>query len=114
LLIIKGDANNSLIVLNPSAAAFPLSGLSMGSDNTMLDGARWRIDRLANGTCVTLWKEKQRQELPKAVQCQVVGQRLQLKKDQIFWQGTFQIYYEGSLVGTCEDYQQPCSVTITP
>jgi len=114
LLIVKGDADGSLIVLNPTAAAFPLSGLSLGNDTAMLDGARWQIDQLTNGTCVTVWKEKQRQQLPKAVQCQIVGQRLQLKKDEIFWKGTFQVYYEGSLVSTCEDYQQPCSVTITP
>jgi len=114
LLLVKGDAGNSLIVLNPAAAAFPLSGLSLGNDQTTLDGARWQIDKLADGTCVTLWKEKQRQQLPQAVQCQIVGQRLQLKKDQVFWQHTFQIYYEGNLVGTCEASQQPCSVTITP
>ncbi len=112
--MVKGDAGNSLILLNPTTAPFPLSKLSLGNDSNTLDGAQWQIDTLANGACVTVWKDKQRQQLPKAVQCQIVGERLQLKKDELFWQDTFQVYYEGSLVGTCEDNQQPCSVTITP
>ena len=114
LLIAKGDADGSLIVLNQTAADFPLSGLSLGNDNSMLDGARWQIEMLASGLCVTAWKAKQRQQLPDDMLCPIAGERLQLKKDDVFWNHTFRIYYQENQVGTCEEGERQCPVTIAP
>jgi serine/threonine protein kinase len=114
LLIVKGGTDDSLIMVNQTATGFPLSELSLGNDKNLFDGARWQIESLANGACVTVWKEKQRQQLPKDIQCQIVGERLELKKDKVFWTDTFQVYYQGSQVGTCADNQKQCLLTIAP
>jgi len=112
LLIVRGGDGNSLIVVNLTTDAFPLSQLRLGSSKSVLTGAAWGVTNLESGECVGAWKAGEAHEPPQSVNCELVGQRLERKKKDMFGGVTFVVYYAGEQVGICSQDRQQCSITI--
>ena len=112
LLIVRGGDGNSVVVVNLTNNGFPLSQLRLGSSNSVLSGAAWGVTNLESGECVGAWKAGEGQEPPQGVNCDLVGQRLERKKKDLFGGETIVVYYAGERVGTCS--QARCSIAIRP
>ncbi|HEU0294589.1 MAG TPA: protein kinase [Anaerolineales bacterium] len=113
LLIVRGQDGNSLIVVNLSAAPFPLSLLQLGNGNAALRGSAWGVDNLENKACVGAWKAGENREPPGGIACDMAG-ALELKKKDLFGGDTFVVFYAGKQVGTCTQNQLQCSISILP
>lgn len=113
LLIAKGGnkGEDSLFVVNLTTEAFPLASLRLGDDKGAINGVDWGIDRLENGACVTVWKNKGKPQPPE-VTCPEAGERLTRGGKEVFWKETFDVYYSKELMGTCKKNQQECSISI--
>lgn len=110
LLIVRGRDGNSVVVVNMTANEFPLSQLRLSSNDSVLTGAAWGVTNLENGQCVGAWKAGESHEAPQGVNCELVGQRLERKKKDLFGGETIVVSYAGKQVGTCS--QDRCSITI--
>ena len=112
LLIARGGDGNSVVVVNLTAKEFPLSQLRLGSNSSVLAGSAWGVTNLESGQCVGAWKAGEAHEPPQGVNCELVGQRLERKKKDLFGGETLVVFYAGEQVGTCS--QERCSITIRP
>ncbi len=112
LLIVRGADGNSVVVVNLTANEFPLSQLRLDSNNSVLTGAAWGVENLEKWACVGAWKAGEAQEPPYGVNCELVGQRLERKKKDLFGGETIAVFYAGEQVGMCSQDQQQCSITI--
>ena len=109
-LLIATRSDDSLFVVNESAAGFPLGPLRLGDGHGAINGTDWGIDTLANGDCVTAWQDSGNPKPPAGVKCTQVGSLTRSKPDR-FWSSSFEVYYLGNPVRTCKPGQ--CSVNIT-
>ena len=114
LLIVRAGDGNSLIVLNQTADVFPLSRLRLGNGKDSLSGATWGVDNLAGGACVGAWKAGEDREPPGGLRCQLVGERLELKKKDLLGGESFDVYYDGEQVGECDKNQTHCAIKFSP
>jgi len=112
LLIVRGADGNSVVVVNLTANEFPLSQLRLDSNNSVLTGAAWGVENLEKWACVGAWKAGEVREPPYGVNCELVGQRLERKKKDLFGGETIAVFYAGEQVGMCSQDQQQCSITI--
>jgi hypothetical protein len=111
-LLIATRGEDSLFVVNQTAAAFPLAPLSLGNDEGAIDGVEWGIEVLESGECVTVWKDAGNPEPPEGLECERVGERLVRGGRDIFWKGAFNVDYDGQRIGTCAAKPKECSVSI--
>jgi serine/threonine protein kinase len=114
LLIVRASDGNSLVVVNQSANVFPLSLLQLGKGGGALSGAAWGVDLLARGACVGAWKSGEALNVPGGVNCQMAGNRLELKKKDLFGGESFLVYYDGKQVGSCGKNQDQCLIRFVP
>jgi len=114
LLIIKGKDENSLTLVTQSTTAFPLGLLRLGNGQGAIQSTEWGVDRLASGECVSAWKDNQDRDLPKGLNCKVVGERLVREGKDRFWKETFEIFYNDVRIGTCEKDQTECPISLSP
>jgi hypothetical protein len=114
LLIVRGGDGNSLVVINLTKNAFPLSLLQLGNGKDAIRGSAWGLDNLAGGACVGAWKAGEDREPPRGFDCQLVGSRLERKKKDLFSGETFVVFFAGEQVGICYKDQEQCSIMILP
>jgi hypothetical protein len=112
--MVKGQDEESLIVVNRTTTAFLLAPLRLRDGQGAIHGTAWEVDRLESGACVTIWKNAGDRDLPEGLTCNVVGERLVREGKHRFWRDTFDVYYNEERVGTCEKAQQECSIHISP
>lgn len=111
-LLVAKRGDESLFVVNRSAAPFPLARLSLGNDKGGVNGADWGIEMLDSGACVAIWKDDGDPKPPEGVACRETGQRLMRGKGSRFWRSAFNIFYGGNLIGICQKEQKQCFVSI--
>ena len=114
LLIIRAGDGNSLAVVNLTADVFPISLLRLGNGGDSLSGTAWGLDNLADGDCVGAWKAGENRVPPGGFSCQLVGNRLELKKKALFGGESFVVYYDGKQVGDCDKNQNQCLIRFSP
>lgn len=104
----------SLVVRFEGPGAFPLEDMQLFRDEKLiLDGEEWDVERLNRGDCVVVWNEKEDRELPEALECNYTGKPIEVKKKEIFWLNTFEIYYFGERMGVCEPNRDYCLIEIS-
>jgi serine/threonine protein kinase len=117
LLIVKGQGNESVIVINQTGNAFSLDLLRLGNDEGGLNGTEWGVTNLESGSCVGVWKEKgknERNKLPDGLNCQLVGNLLVRDKKDWFVENSFVVSYNEQQVGSCDRNLRQCVVQISP
>ena len=117
LLIVRGQGNDSVIVVNQSVSAFPLELLSLGDDKQGIDGPEWGVVNLESGACVGIWKEKEgnaRYRLPEGLNCGLVGNLLLRDRRGWFGEKLFVVNFDRVQFGGCEKNPGQCLVTIAP
>lgn len=112
-LLLVGDKDNSLFVVNLGEIALPLQYLHLSGGKHNLTGSEWGVESLAPGQCVSVWKSEGRPAAPEGIECELVGERLERKGPEKFWDKAFQVYYQGLLVGQCSGKSQPCMLRFT-
>jgi serine/threonine protein kinase len=111
-LQIVGHREDSLFIVNQTALDFPLPPLRVGDGEGALYGAEWGILDLAQGQCVSAWKEGGKPKAPKGLKCDEVGEKVTRDGPSRFWDEPFKLYYAGELVGTCEASPDNCTISI--
>jgi len=114
LLIVRAGDGNSIVVVNQSANAFPLSLLRLQSGKNVLAGTDWGVPNLEKGACVGAWKMGAMHNLPGGLICQLVGHQLERKKKDWLGAETFSVFYSGKQISTCSRDQIQCSIRILP
>jgi hypothetical protein len=113
LLIVRASDGNSLIVVNLTANAFPLSLLKLGSGKDALAGSAWGVDYLAGRACVGAWKAGEAHRVSSSLDCTLVGE-LERKKKDVFGGEAMAVYYDGEKVGTCDKNESECLLQFSP
>jgi hypothetical protein len=111
-LHIAKRGEESLFVLNLSPRDFALSLLQLGDGAGQVSGVDWGEPTLGERECVTVWEDDRDARPPDGVLCKPIGEQLTRDKGDRFWSSTFGIYYDGSLVGTCDKERKHCFVHI--
>jgi serine/threonine-protein kinase len=112
LLITRGD-QDSLFVINQTAAAFPLTLLRLSNDQGTVNGTDWSIEMLENGACIVALKDgADIRRIEGKLTCDRVGEPLIHDKSHPFWKETFYIYYGEDPVGVCDKDRKECSVSV--
>jgi serine/threonine protein kinase len=107
LRLIKSK-DDSLILLNEGELDFPLAWLQLGNTPSKITGEEWGVELLRPGECVAAWKNPLKNELPKGVDCLVVGTSLERSGKVRFWTDSFNIYYQDEFIGACTENQDEC------
>ena len=110
LLHIAKRGDESLFVLNLSPRNLALAPLQLGDGAGQVKGTDWGKLALGNGECAAVWKDDGDPRPPDRVECEPIGERLTRAKEDRFWKATFDIYYDGSLIGTCKKERKNCFV----
>ena len=113
LLIVRASDGNSLIVVNLTANAFPLSLLKLGNGKDALAGSAWGVDYLAGRACVGAWKAGEAHRVSSSLDCTLVGE-LERKKKDVFGGEAMAVYYDGEKVGTCDKDESECLLQFPP
>jgi len=117
LLIIRGQDNDSVIVVNQSKNAFPLELMSLGDAKKGVSGKEWGVKNLENGACVGVWKESRgnaKHKLPTGVGCDLVGKQLVRDKKDWFGEKAIVVNFDDVQFGVCDKDQKQCQITIAP
>jgi serine/threonine protein kinase len=117
LNIVKGQGNESVIVINQAGNVFPLGLLRLGDDQGGISGAEWGVTNLESGSCVGVWKDtegRSKYRLPEGLNCQLVGNLLLRDKRTWFGEKPFVVFYDGEQIGMCETNRRQCTIEILP
>lgn len=117
LLIVRGQGNDSVIVVNQSESPFPLELLHLGNDKQGINGTEWEVVNLESGACVGVWKETEgnaKNKLPEGLNCQLVGNLLLRDRRDWFGEKLFAVEYAGDEIGNCARNQESCRISIEP
>lgn len=109
-IAMRGE--ESLFVVNLSDQPLPLAPLQLGDGPGAVGGTEWGLASLEGGTCVAIWQDSGNPQPPDGMTCSLIGERLTRAGSVRFWKATFNIYYDGALVGTCQISQRECLITI--
>lgn len=100
--------SSSLAVLNNSGQHLNLFGLSMTDGTTTLDMTAWRtgastasLGAFPTGGCLQVWEYGFPRQ-PKPPGCDVRHSWITVPPGDGFWVNTFEVYYKGQLLATCE------------
>jgi hypothetical protein len=75
----------------------------------------WGVTNLESGSCVGVWKEKEKNErnmLPEGLNCRIVGNLLVRDKKDWFGERPFVVFYNEEQVGSCDKHRSQCAITI--
>lgn len=111
-LLLVANGQESLFVVNQSDDLFPLEALQLGRGRGAVEGAEWEVESLAPGSCVTVWRDAGNPRPPN-VECEQVGEQLERRGAERFWQRDFSVFYEDVEVTVCEGDGR-CVVEIAP
>jgi serine/threonine protein kinase len=111
LLIVK-QGEEGIWIINQTDAPFQLAKLHLVNDKTSIEGSIWSIDQLQPNDCTTAWKDKGDPKLPDGITCNIVGEPVTFSKKDVFWNGEFQVSYDGELVGRCDKEMTQCLVHV--
>lgn len=111
-LLIAKRGEDSLFVVNLTAADFPLAPLWLGDGKDIVEGEDWGVSTLETNDCVTVWKDHGNPQPPEGLTCHQVGESLTRGTKKLFWKEAFDVYYDEELVGTCRKDQEECSIRI--
>jgi serine/threonine-protein kinase len=100
LLRIATNGDDSFYLINVGSSAVPLSGFQFDDGRRSFEGSSWGIPLLAHGECVSIWKDKGHPGAP-AVDCNEVGNRVEVKANETFWKDEFSISFQDIVVTTC-------------
>ncbi|MCB0164772.1 MAG: serine/threonine protein kinase [Anaerolineae bacterium] len=109
-LLLAKHKGDSLFLVNQSDRPFPLGPLQMASSDRLLNFSDVGLATLASGECISAWKDKGKPKAPD-VTCNEVG-RVSVGNKNRFWEKSFEIYYGGQRLNTCEEKQDRCQVSI--
>jgi serine/threonine protein kinase len=112
-LLFVGNKDDNLFVVNQGERKFPLAPLEFRNKVGVFSGEEWEVDFLEPGECVTLWKKEGKPKAPKDIECDQVGQRLELSASDKFWSERFEVYYQGKKIGSCETKKMVCGIQAT-
>ena len=99
-----------MFVVNRGKTGVSLEKLRLASKKAEVQGVEWGHSVLQPGECVALWSDKQDAKAPEDLQCQAVGQRLELAAPDRFWKEDFGVYYDGEKVGDCKKKPKQCEI----
>lgn len=103
---------DGLVIYNEGPDNFVLGPLQIGSGSQQIVGADWGTKQLDAGQCVVAASGNKKFKLPKSVKCNPV--ETLSGQDGGAWSDTFEVYYNGEQVGTCQEgSDSPCTVEIT-
>ena len=102
------------MIANLSVATLPVTLLALGDGDRVLNSEEWEIQVLKNSVCVGVWKDGGNPGAPD-IACTQVGSRLIGNGQKRFWRDSFNVYFNGVLVKTCEkkEIESGCIVTFT-
>ncbi len=104
-LLFRMRGRDSLFVINIGETAIPLTQLHLGN----IDGNEWGIAALGARECVTVWNNpNDTDKAPENVECIWVGESLERKGRERFWNGEFTVYFDGGEAGICDG--DPCEL----
>jgi hypothetical protein len=109
-LLIAG--NDSLFVVNQGPGDLILAPLQLGNTPTKVFGEEWGVDRLLPGQCVAVWKDYGKSKAPKGLDCEELGEHLERPGKNHFWTESFNVYYQGEFVDSCQKKAPVCEVQI--
>lgn len=112
LLVFK-YRDQSVVFRFEGPGVLPLKPLQLVKDRKILvDGERWEVNRLQRGDCVVVWRDKGDPDLPEDLECDYQGRPVERDRKNLFWLDSFDVYYEGDKVGTCEPNRDYCLIKI--
>jgi serine/threonine protein kinase len=111
-LLIVGNKDDSLFVVNEGEDRFPLVPLEFKNIAGGVLGKEWKVEFLETGDCVAVWKKEGNPKAPKDLKCKEVGERLTRSGSQKFWLMEFDIYYQGKKIESCAPLRIECSTLI--
>ena len=112
-LLLVSNKDDSLFIVNLGDIALPLGFLQLSGEKGSLAGPEWGVESLAPGQCVSVWKSEGQPAAPAGMDCEMVGERLERKGPEKFWDKSFQVFYQGLPVGQCFGKSQPCMLRFT-
>jgi serine/threonine protein kinase len=110
-LTIAKRKDDSLFVINQGTTDFPLALMRLGNKEGELFGEDWGIDVLQPEQCVAAWKKEGKAEAPKGIQCETVGDRLEISDRKKFWSSKFEVYFKDLPVGVCDKKPDLCELS---
>lgn len=99
-ILIARRGEDSLVIVNMSFSSLSLAPLRLG-DQGAIDGSEWNVDALAQNQCVIAIKDRGNARLPDLT-CTELGTRVTRGGRDRFWKESFNVYYAGNFVGTCD------------
>jgi hypothetical protein len=90
----------------------PLALLRLGDEAGAITGTEWEVAQLEPEACVTAWK-KEGNPKPPDVDCKEVGDPLIRSGSELFWKDDFDVYYDETLLGSCEKKEPVCRFTVS-
>lgn len=113
--------NENLYILNVWTEDFPLERLELRrNERERIEGREWELEVLEAGECVVA------EQSPKGEKdggparnivinvngrsCDPTGEQVTRRGNNRFWNKTFEIYFDGELVGRCEEKERICEL----
>lgn len=97
---IAVEEDNLLVLTNRLGTPFPLAQLRLGEGERVIGGEEWGIESLAEGQCVVIIKLTGRTQVERPA-CDLVGELLRLRPNQVVWASDFSVFFGGEQVATC-------------
>ena len=109
-LLLAKHKGDSLYLVNQSDRPLPLEPLQMSKDDRLFSFSNLGLATLESGECISAWKDKGKPKAPD-ITCNEVG-RISVDNKNRFWEKSFDIYYGGEWLYTCEEKQDRCQMSI--
>lgn len=92
-----------LFLINRRGAPLPLASLRLiGAEGRTIDGIDWGVDSLAEGQCVVAIKASSDSAIEQPPACDLQGQGLRYRPNQVVWSTDFDVFFEGQQLTTCD------------
>lgn len=92
-----------LFLINRRGAPLPLASVRLiGAEGLTIDGVEWGVDSLAEGQCVLAIKASSDSAIEQLPACELLGQGLRYRPNQVVWSSEFAVFFEGQHLTTCD------------
>ncbi|NLF15148.1 MAG: serine/threonine protein kinase [Anaerolineaceae bacterium] len=92
-----------LFLINRRGAPLPLASVRLiGAEGRTIDGVEWGVDSLAEGQCVLAIKASSDSAIEQLPACELLGQGLRYRPNQVVWSSEFAVVFEGQHLTTCD------------
>lgn len=111
----QGEDKGYLLIVNQGPHPLPLDALRFNIEKFDLLLADWELDNLpAEGCLVASKEERKGNERPKEIQCNIVGQTLQIerKRESVF-KAEIRLFAGDTLLGTCKKDERVCTFSFS-